>query len=213
MIQTSESTFRRQPATDIERLETAYLQVQLYLIRHYPLMPPDPKNNNELLAKLARAKPDKRIIFEIAELARQLGFASPEISTLINSSPDHQIAQSALLKARKPGRYRYDRQQFDILVNQIVNLFVEAIPNQSDLSLGLLADSAIKLQVRSGVPQTQTYNQDSPLLFLDRLYANIPFADTITSFFVRRYVYFVFFGKSIKYSPSYISDSQDANTD
>lgn len=65
-------------------------------------MPPDPKNNDELLAKPARAKPDERTIFEMAELARQLGFESPEISGLIESSPDHQIARSALLKARKP---------------------------------------------------------------------------------------------------------------
>ncbi|KAJ5318586.1 hypothetical protein N7476_005006 [Penicillium atrosanguineum] len=213
MIQTSESTFRRQPATDMGRLETAYLQVWLYSMRHYPLMPPDPKNDDELLAKPARAKPDERTIFEMAELARQLGFASPEISALIDSSPDHQIARSALLKARKPGRYRYDRQQFDILVNQIVNLFAEAVPDQPDLSPDLLADSAVKLQVRSGVPQTRTHNQDSPLLFLDRLYADIPVADTITSFFVRRCVYFAFFGKSAKYGPSHISDRQNADAD
>jgi hypothetical protein len=32
-------------------------------------MPPDLKSDNELLAKLTRAKPDKRAIYEIAKLA------------------------------------------------------------------------------------------------------------------------------------------------
>jgi hypothetical protein len=60
-------------------------------------MPPDPKNEDDLLVKLARAKPDPRAVYEIAELARRLGFKSPEIDGLINNSPDHQIARSALL--------------------------------------------------------------------------------------------------------------------
>ena len=33
-------------------------------------MPPDLKKDGELLAKATRAKPDKRVIYEIAELAR-----------------------------------------------------------------------------------------------------------------------------------------------
>lgn len=60
LIQTSESTFRRQPATDMERLEIGYLQVWLYTMRHYTLMPPDPKSDDDLLAKSTRAKPDER---------------------------------------------------------------------------------------------------------------------------------------------------------
>lgn len=88
LIQTSESTFRRQPATDMERLETGYLQIWLYAMRHYTLMPPDPKSDDELLAKSTRAKPDERAIYEMAELAHQLGFQSPEIDALIKSSPD-----------------------------------------------------------------------------------------------------------------------------
>ena len=35
VIQTSESTFRRQRATDVECLDTGYLQVWLYAMRHY----------------------------------------------------------------------------------------------------------------------------------------------------------------------------------
>ncbi|KAJ5100832.1 hypothetical protein N7456_006884 [Penicillium angulare] len=112
----------------------------------------------------------------MAELARQLGFRFKEIDMIIDSSPDHQIARTALLQAGKPSRYRYNDEQFNILVRRIVN-------------------SAMTLQVRSGTPQIRTHEQDSPLLFLDRMNADIPAADTITGFYVRRCVFFAFFGK------------------
>ena len=101
-IQTSESMFQYQHATDLECLEMGYLQVWLYTMRHYPLMPPDPKKENDLLAKPVRAKADERAIYEMAELASQLRFKSPEIDALVDGSPDHQIARAALLQARKP---------------------------------------------------------------------------------------------------------------
>ncbi|KAJ5900128.1 hypothetical protein N7495_004872 [Penicillium taxi] len=116
----------------------------------------------------------------MTELARRLGFESTEIDGLIKSSPDHQIARSALLQARKPDRYRYDREQFDILITRPPDL---------------LADSIVKPRVRAGVPQTRTQKQDNGLLFLDYLHTDVEVTDTITSFFVRRCVYFAFFGK------------------
>jgi hypothetical protein len=39
-------------------------------MRHYTLIPLDPKKDNDLLVKSTRAKPDKRAIYEIAELTR-----------------------------------------------------------------------------------------------------------------------------------------------
>ena len=102
VIQTSECTFRHQCATYMEYFETGYLQVWLYAIRYYPLMPPDLKKDDDLLAKPACTKANVRVIYKIAELTCQLRFKSPEIDVLINSSPDHQIAQAALLQARKP---------------------------------------------------------------------------------------------------------------
>ncbi|RDH30832.1 hypothetical protein BDQ94DRAFT_180863 [Aspergillus welwitschiae] len=196
VIQTSESTFRHQWATDVKRLEMGYLQVWLYAMRHYPLMPSDPKKVDDLLAKPIRAKADERAIYEMAELARRVGFESPEIDALINGSPDHQIARAALLQARKPSRFRYDAQQFEILVSRIVDCFAVAVPDQPDMTHDLLADSTVKPRARCGMPQTRTHKQDSPLLFLDRLHADdIGFTDTITSFYVRRCVYFSFFGR------------------
>ncbi|KAH1580673.1 hypothetical protein KXX44_002759, partial [Aspergillus fumigatus] len=102
--------------------------------------------------KSSRAKADKRVIYEMAELARRLGFQSPEI------------------KARKPNCFQYDEQQLDTLISRIVECFSAAIPDQPKIIYKLLADSTVKPQVRYGMPQMRTHKQDSPLLFVDRLY-------------------------------------------
>lgn len=195
LIQISKSTFQREPVTDVERLNIGYLQIWLYAMRHYPLMPLDLKSNDDLLAKSSRAKADKRVIYEMAELARRLGFQSPEIKVIINSSPDCEITRAALLQARKPNCIQYDEQQLDTLISRIVECFSAAIPDQPKIIYKLLADSTVKPQVRYGMPQMRTHKQDSPLLFVDRLYTKVAVADTITIFFVCCYVFFSFFGK------------------
>jgi hypothetical protein len=80
-------------------------------------MPPDPKSDDELLVKSSRAIADKRAIYEMAKLARRLGFQSPEIEAIIDGSLDREIARAALLQARKPNCFRYDERQFDTLVS------------------------------------------------------------------------------------------------
>ncbi|KAL4889154.1 hypothetical protein BDV59DRAFT_205428 [Aspergillus ambiguus] len=202
VIQTSESTFRSERGSDRERLDKGYLQMWLYAMRHYPLMPPNPKNDDDLLAKPARGRADDRVIHEMAELARRLGFDSPEIRALSGVSPDHQIARAALLQARKPGRFRYDPQQFDTLVQRVVECFAAAVPEEPGEVHELLADSSVSARARCGMPRMRTHKQDSLLLFLDRLHADIEVADTITTFFVRRCVYFAFFGKPERSGPA-----------
>lgn len=152
VIQTFKSTFRREPATDAERLDIVYLQVWLYAMRHYPLMPPQPKSDDDLFAKPSRAKADKRAIYEMAELARQLVFQSPEIEAIIDGSPDHDIARAALLQARKPNCFPYGKRQFDTLINQIIDCFSAAVPDQPENVHELLADSTVKPRARCGMP-------------------------------------------------------------
>ena len=86
-------------------------------------------------------------------------------------------------------------------MRRIVDCFTEAVPDQPGPPRDLLADSTVKAHARSGVPQTRTHVQDAPLLFLDRLHADVDVADTITSFFVRRCVFFAFLGKSPRVDP------------
>lgn len=63
------------------------------------------------------------------------------------------------------------------------------------------------------MPIIRTHKQDSPLLFLDRLHTDVRIADTITSFYVRRYVYFAFFGKPTRPGPIDSGQTRDINGD
>lgn len=125
LIQTSETDFRQELGTLAERFEFGYRQLWLYAMRHYPKMA---KDTSALLAKPNSEKADEIVTYEMAILARQLGFDSPQIQELIEQSPDRQIAQTALLKARKPDRYQYDSEILERLINLIVECFSQAIP-------------------------------------------------------------------------------------
>ncbi|KOC13279.1 hypothetical protein AFLA70_368g000561 [Aspergillus flavus AF70] len=201
LIQTSECTERLQRADSAERLDLGYRQVWLFAMRNYTLMPTDPKNDDDLLAKPNRAMADPRTIYDMADLARRLGFHSSEIESILQGSPDRQIARDALLQARKPHRFRYDVGEFNALVDRIVECFSAAVPYEPERNSELLADSTVKARARCGTPQKRTQRQDSLHLFIDYLHKDeIIIADTITTFFVRRCVYFAFFGKPCSHS-------------
>lgn len=74
----------------------------------------------------------------------------------------------------------------------------------------LLADSIVKPQARCGMPRMRTHKQDSTLLFLDYLHADdMEVADMITTFYVRRCVYFAFFGKPARPGPVDRDETRD----
>ena len=199
IIQTSEFSFKRKPGTQQERLDLGYRQIWLYAMRHYPDMGRECQRE-DVLAKPTNEKADENALYELAVLARQLGFESPQISKLVDQSPDREIARSALLKARKPCRYQYDARTLEHLVDQIVQCFSMAVPCTSGSSYELVADSSVMSKARCGLPQVQTHRQDSPHLFVDQLHTDgVEVADKITTLFVRRCVYFAFLGKPSLY--------------
>ncbi|KAF5857601.1 hypothetical protein ETB97_005530 [Aspergillus alliaceus] len=198
LVQTSESAFRRMRAGSLEQFDLGYRQVWLYTMRHYPWMPPDPKSSNSLLAKPTHAKADERAVYEMARLAYRLGFKSLEIERLLDRSPDRQIARAALLQARKPTVFRYDDRIFESLIDQIIGCFSTAIPCAEETACELLSSSSVDNRTRCGLPRMRTHKQDSSLLFVDHLHSEkLKLSGTINSYFVRRCVYFAFFGKRL----------------
>lgn len=193
-IQTSETTFRRQPGASAERREAGYRQIWMYAMRWYPEMAKD-EQSHTLKAKPTRAKADENSIHEMAVLARKLGFRSEHINNILKQSPDRQIAQAALLKARKPDRYRYDSEVFDSLVDRITDIFSLAVPYENQPVAEFVADRAVKLTDRCGPPPAQAQRLDRSHLFLDQLHTATPSQQHISSFYVRRCVYYAFFGK------------------
>lgn len=195
LIQTSAYSFRQQVASGSERLDIGYRQLWLYAMRNYDLMPQPTKDDAELLAKPSRREVDERVLYDMAELARRLGFWSEQIRDILAKSPDRHIAHAALLRARNPDHFQYDPIELEALVDRVVGCF-SAAKEYIRPSPELLADSEVLPRARCGFPQLKAYTQDAPCLFLDMVHNESTFSSaSLTTFFVRRCVYFAFFGK------------------
>ncbi|EED20933.1 conserved hypothetical protein [Talaromyces stipitatus ATCC 10500] len=194
-IQTSESTFDMRSMSHGTYRELAYRQIWLYAMRHYPKMPRDPTKPNRL-AKASNEKADEAVIYDMVVLAYKLGFRSTNITTLMGRSPDALIAQDALLTARKPDLYEYNADEYLGLVQRIVECFSKARLRENSWTPRPLVKSAADLKARCGLPSNEVQESDRRLLFLDHLHtAEAPVTETISTFYVRRCVYFAFFGR------------------
>ena len=194
-VQTSEAAFRIHADAGGERFELGYRQIWLYAMRHYPDMAKD-STSEDVVAKASRTKADKAVLYNIAVLARKLGFCSPQIEQLLSHSSDREIAREALLKARKPDYYRYN--SIESLIDFIIErCFGTAHANESlPLNEPNVSSQPLALKRRCGPPHKQSQLLDRPLLFVDRLHSEEkPARTTVSSLFVRRCVYFAFFGK------------------
>lgn len=213
LIQTSETTFRRQPGSNDERLSVAYRQIWLYAMRHYPDMAKTIRAGqaaNPARAK-ARAKADEGVIHDMATLARKLGFRTTQINAILQQSPDRQIARAALLKARKPDHYHYDSVTFESLIEQIAGCFARAIPKEG-LPMTVTAGRAMKLKDRYGIPPEHAQPLDRPHIFLDRLHSVTSMQRNLSSLEVRRSVYYAFFGKPSSQTPPAWSSASEPSS-
>jgi hypothetical protein len=59
----------------------------------------------DLLIKAGVRRADEEVLSDFSTLADQSRFASNQIYDLMQCSSDREIARTALIKARKPGRY------------------------------------------------------------------------------------------------------------
>ena len=200
VIQEAYSAFAAKPGMGGDRFDLGYRQIWLYAMRHYRKMPVEPKKKKkDLLAKVGSGKADETVLCEFAALADRLGFESDEISALKQRSPEREIARNALLEARKSDRYEYNDTVFESHIAQIVRMFSTAKPLRAEqLSPVLVSDDPNASGNRCGFPDEQAWEEDSKLLFLSNLHnARREQGEAITSFFVRRSIYFAFFGKSM----------------
>lgn len=171
-------------------------------MRHFTELPaPQEEKTTKkktLLAKARAQKADEATLSEFATLADQLGFQSEQISVLKRRSSDIAIARDALLKARKPDRYKYNKSDLESHIEQILRLFATAKPLLVELSRpSLVSDGLGASAVRCGFPDEKVHAYDSQSLFITNLYAEREEqGKSITSFFVRRSVYFAFFSRS-----------------
>lgn len=188
-----------------ERLDLGYRVLWLFAMRHYPQMAKDTRRDG-LLAKAPSKKADEAVVYEMAALARKLGFRSTQITGLLSRSPDRQIAHAALLKARKPERYQYDPEHLERLIDRISACFSEAVTGEMAPAPELIAEPVLLSSSRCGLPQRRVHQQELLFLFLDRLDVKAGWGgEQISSLFVRRCVYLAFFGAS----PGRLGQSQE----
>ncbi|KAJ5646732.1 hypothetical protein N7490_003104 [Penicillium lividum] len=194
-IQISESEFREYARPQADHAELGYRQLWLYAMRHYPRLSKKQQKKGRI-AKPQRETVDDMILYDMAVLAKRLGFQSPEIEQLIQQSPDRQIARDALLKARRPDRYRYDEGEVETLISKVIDCFLRATPLDHPPPMKYAGGREVKKESRQGHPQAREQLQDRQFLFIDQIHdGSTPDLQKATSFFVRRSVYFTFFSK------------------
>ncbi|KAH7111262.1 hypothetical protein B0J11DRAFT_598641 [Dendryphion nanum] len=196
VIQESESSDVFRLGSLADRVDLGVRQIWMFAMRNYPQMPAVPKRK-KFSTKSVIGKGDETVLCEFATFAYRLGYESESIHSLIQRSVDREIARSALLKARKPDRYKYDEAMFEDYVGQIARLFSEAQPTTVEQgSIAVEMDCSDGPPRRSGIPFAQDHERDRLSLFIDKLHnTNEEQCGEMSSFFIRRSVYFAFFGK------------------
>jgi hypothetical protein len=165
-------------------------------MRDYQWMPPKPKKKN-LLANPAQKDADDEVLCRFATSIHEIGFRSDEISNLMGLYADREIAQKALLRARKPDRYHYPEAVFEANVKTMMRLFSTAQRATAEqANAALEVDISDEPPERCGKPLTHDQERDRLSLFLDKLHnTDEEVFDEMSSFFIRRSVYFAYFGR------------------
>ncbi|KAH7108729.1 hypothetical protein B0J11DRAFT_241648 [Dendryphion nanum] len=170
VIQESESSDVFRLGSLADRVDLGARQIWMFAMRNYPQMPAVPKRK-KFSTKSVIGKGDEIVLCEFATFAYRLGYESESIHSLTQRSVDREIARSALLKARKPDRYKYDEAMFEDYVGQIARLFSEAQPMTVEQgSIAVEMDCSNGPPRRSGVPYAEDHERDRLSLFLDKLH-------------------------------------------
>ncbi|CAN9192860.1 unnamed protein product [Alternaria alternata] len=197
LIQVSDSGFVSIPGDTADRLDLGYRQVWLCAMRHYPGIPP--KRKQAVTGRLADAavSDDQTALSELGTLAHRLGFKSNQIRDLVEQPVDRAIARSALLRARDPELFRYNDADFERHVDAIVGFFGTATPITAEHAEATPRISySDRPPHRCGKPRQEDHAAEGPSLFVRELHEDGGERLVgITPFFIRRSVYWAFFGR------------------
>lgn len=195
VIQVSNTTYAEVPGNAVIRLDLGCRQLWLAAFREYRDLPAEPQKKNKLLAK-SRKEADETVLFGIASLASRLGFVSEEICKILDRSPDRELARRALLTVRKPEHYIYDN------LEQRIQQLVEVFDTAQERSMERDVKPVNRRQrtsppTRCGMPLDLDHDYDRQFLFLPTMHKYFENHTVLTSLFVRRSIYFAFFGKDL----------------
>ena len=159
-IQVDEANFIFAPGSTADQVELGYRQIVAFAMRHFWEIPRTPEGKDVL--RKPRAKADKAVLRQYAELSIRLGFQSPEIEKLMENPP---VSVS------------------DVMQPSIKPSLVTSGPGE-------------EVPQRCGLPKLEAFEEDRDSLFLHYLdNEQNERGEGVTSFFVRRSIYFEFLGR------------------
>ncbi|OAF55374.1 hypothetical protein VC83_08336 [Pseudogymnoascus destructans] len=171
-------------------------------MRDYPDLPAPREvkttKKKKLLAKARAPNANEAKLSDFAVLAGKLRFKSDEITALMLRSSDRKIARDALLRARNQDRYDYGDGDIESHIDKILGLFATARPRNTEQSCpALVSDGPDRAGPRCGFPDEEAHARDRRFLYISNLQSDQEEqGESITSFFVRRSVYFAFFASA-----------------
>ncbi|KAH6705762.1 hypothetical protein EV126DRAFT_457881 [Verticillium dahliae] len=173
------------------RLKRLYLHIMQDVVElsgENPLMEEDEE-------KPEHRQCDERAWVELASRAREMGFASDEISRLCSVDPDREAVAKFLLSVRPPERFGYG-EKFDRLIGAVVGIVNEAQPFQGELARPALTTNHVGEPVarRCGRQFSRAYAHDRHFLTPYWFTCKTQKSADITSLFVRRSVFHAFWG-------------------
>ncbi|PWW72454.1 hypothetical protein C7212DRAFT_348181 [Tuber magnatum] len=215
-VQIDEDNFRPVPGDCRLRMRWGYTQLWLYAMRHFPELVSENLRIEGGESRPSPSAPNLNRLFEFAELAYRLGFDTENICNLRSENPDRKLVRSFVLQARPLESFHHDEYLLDAQVG-VVCAELQQIRKRNPETL---VPSLISYQEalttngnilrRWGRPYQLDYKRDKSALFYDNIHKryDISMGTDVSSFFVKRALYFSLFGNLLAQDQSMIPDKE-----
>ncbi|KJZ68204.1 hypothetical protein HIM_12405 [Hirsutella minnesotensis 3608] len=178
--------------TEDDPFDISYRQLWLFALRHCDSLPP--------VLRPRKAGPSgdpahKRVLYEFARLAYEIGFRTTRINELLGKDPDREIARHMLQMARDSRRYTYP--DLELAISHVAAAFRNAV-HKLDVEPVDPPDGNRAANL-CGKPRVEHFEGDKNFMFLHRLHGPAPQqGNRPSSFFIARSHYFSFLGDDLK---------------
>jgi hypothetical protein len=202
-VQTGEQKFTSCTGSVEDQIWSGILHLWLYAMRHFDRLVGECPKKEEKQALPAPQKPSSLLWHRFGLLADAVGFATKEIKILIQKNPDAEVAYAALLEARDSDYFTYDESLVLRHLRRMKRMFDTAIekPDPGGQPTLLVDGPGEAVSRRCGRIFENAHSRTRKYLFLRSIYEpTVGEGDGISSFFVRRSVFFAFFGRPPKNS-------------
>ena len=178
------------------------LQLWAFSTRYFPQMIQFTPKMDEGSVKPLVQEPNAHIWYKFADLAHRLGFRSQEIDKILAENTDVKITPGSLHTLRPEVMYGSNAVPFASLAQE-VNKSLQNVccSRERETRPHITVADAEELSHRCGMPYNESQERDREYLFLDTLYDSPDrynsSGDEISSFYVKRAIFFAFFGTQL----------------